>query len=219
MSATSMKRFVLPVLAVALVALVTTGFTLPSTSSDATLPDGPEIGAAAPAFTLTDTNGTEHALADFAGQYVILEWLNFDCPFVKRHYQTGNMQQLQQRAAENDVVWLSIVSSAPGKQGHFSNEVMNERAAQVEAQQAAILMDESGTVGRAYEAATTPHMYVIAPDGTLIYKGGIDDKPRGPIAEATDYVGAAVEAHMQGEPVAVPTSVPYGCSVKYATAG
>ncbi|MEM9997119.1 MAG: thioredoxin family protein [Bacteroidota bacterium] len=195
----------------ALVVLATAAFTVPSS--------GPEIGAAAPEFTLTDTNGNEHALSDFAGKYVVLEWLNYDCPFVKRHYNDGNMQGLQGMAAENDMIWLSIVSSAPGEQGHFSNDVMNERAAQVEAQPTAILMDESGTVGRMYEAATTPHMYVIAPDGTLIYKGGIDDKPRGPAAEATNYVQAAVTAHMAGEAVAVPTSPPYGCSVKYADAG
>ncbi|MEM6783410.1 MAG: thioredoxin family protein [Bacteroidota bacterium] len=210
-----MKRFVLPVLAAAVVALVATGYTLPSPASS----DSPEVGAAAPAFTLVDTNGNEHALADFAGQYVVLEWLNFDCPFVKRHYEGGNMPSLQERAAQNDIVWLSIVSSAPGKQGHFTNEVMNQRAEQVNAQQTAILIDESGTVGQTYAAATTPHMYVIAPDGTLIYKGGIDDKPRGPVAEATNYVEAAVQAHMEGNPVAVPSSPPYGCSVKYAAAG
>ncbi|MEM8600771.1 MAG: thioredoxin family protein [Bacteroidota bacterium] len=207
-----MKRFAFSVVAAALVALIATGFALPSPAT----PEGPEIGAAAPAFTLVDTNGNEHALSDFAGKYVVLEWLNFDCPFVKRHYEGGNMPGLQARAAENDVVWLSIVSSAPGKQGHFSNEVMNQRAEEVNAQQAAILMDESGAVGQAYAAATTPHMYVIAPDGTLIYKGGIDDKPRGPVEEATNYVEAAVQAHIQGDPVAMPTSPPYGCSVKYA---
>lgn len=179
----------------------------------------PEIGAQAPGFTLIDTNGNEHSLADFEGQYVVLEWLNFGCPFVGKHYNSGNMQSLQETYTDQDVVWLSVVSSAPGKQGHYPPDEMNAQVEQRNGKQTAVLMDESGDVGQLYGAVTTPHMYVINPEGNLIYKGGIDDKPSASPASlegATNYVAAALDAAMAGEEVEVSVARPYGCDVKYA---
>ena len=183
-----------------------------------TAPAKPEIGKAAPAFTLKDTAGNTHSLSDFKGKYVVLEWLNYDCPFVKKHYGSGNMQALQAAYTEKDVVWLSVVSSAPGKQGHFAPAEMNRRTAAAEGKQTAVLLDTDGTVGRAYNAKTTPHMFVINPAGALVYMGGIDDVPTAnasDIGRATNFVAAALDASMSGKPVAVATSQPYGCSVKY----
>jgi peroxiredoxin len=181
-------------------------------------PAKPEIGKAAPAFTLKDTAGNTHSLADFEGKFVVLEWLNYDCPFVQKHYDSGNMPALQERYTEQDVVWLSVVSSAPGKQGHFAPAEMDRRTAQAGGNQTAVLMDPTGTVGRAYNAKTTPHMFVIDPEGTLLYMGGIDDVPTANPADlerATNHVAAALDAAMAGEAVPVAVSQPYGCSVKY----
>ncbi|PEN06661.1 thioredoxin family protein [Longimonas halophila] len=181
--------------------------------------DDPEVDAPAPDFTLTDTNGNEHSLSDFEGEYVVLEWLNFDCPFVGKFYGSGEMPRLQETYREDGVVWLSIVSSAPGTQGHFPPDEMNARNEQEGGQQDAILMDPEGTVGQMYGAQTTPHMYVINPEGTLIYKGGIDSIPStnvDDIDEATNYVVEALDAAMNGEEVPTKTAPPYGCSVKYA---
>ena len=181
-------------------------------------PAKPEIGKAAPAFTLKDTAGNVHSLSDFKGKYVVLEWLNYDCPFVQKHYGSGNMQALQARYTEQDVVWLSIVSSAPGKQGHFAPAEMDRRTAAAGGQQTAVLLDGAGTTGRAYNAKTTPHMFVIDPAGTLVYMGGIDNMPTanpGDVARATNHVAAALDAAMAGKAVPVAVSQPYGCSVKY----
>ena len=181
-------------------------------------PAKPEIGKAAPGFTLKDTAGNTHSLSDFRGKYVVLEWLNYDCPFVKKHYGSGNMPALQEKYTDEGVVWLSIASSAPGKQGHFAPAEMDRRTAQAGGKQTAVLLDGAGTVGRAYNAKTTPHMFVIDPQGTLVYMGGIDDVPTANPADlerATNLVAAALDQSMAGERVARPVSQPYGCSVKY----
>ena len=180
--------------------------------------DDAQIGEAAPAFTLPGTDGNSYTLADLEGKYVVLEWLNFGCPYVQRHYNSGNMPELQEEFTGKDVVWLSIVSSAPGKQGYYEAAAMNTQNEQSGGKQTAILLDPEGTVGKMYGARTTPHMYIINPEGTLIYKGGIDDQPRARESEtknANNYVRAALNEAMNGQEVTVSTSRPYGCSVKY----
>ena len=180
--------------------------------------DDAQIGEAAPAFSLPSTTGDTFNLEDLEGKYVVLEWLNFGCPYVQRHYNSGNMPELQQEFTEKDVVWLSIVSSAPGKQGYYESAQMDKQNEKAGGNQTAILLDPEGTVGKMYGARTTPHMYIINPEGTLIYKGGIDDQPRARESEtknANNYVRAALNEAMSGNEVTVSTSRPYGCSVKY----
>jgi alkyl hydroperoxide reductase subunit AhpC len=179
---------------------------------------GPQIGEPAPGFALHDTHGQLHSLDQYRGQWVVLEWLNYGCPYVVKHYRTGNIPDQQARWAERGVKWLAIVSSAPGKQGHYEPDEMNARSARFGSRATAVLMDPDGTVGRAYEAKTTPHMFVIDPDGRLVYMGGIDDVATArdeDLARATQYVDRALTQALAGEPVAVPVSRPYGCSVKY----
>ena len=178
------------------------------------------VGASAPTFTLSDTDGDTHSLSDFEGKYVVLEWLNFECPFVGKHYGSGNMQALQKTYTEKDVVWLSIVSSAEGEQGYYPPQEMKAQKEKRDAHMSAILMDPSGEVGRSYGATVTPHMYVINPEGTLIYKGGIDDKPTTDEADvkgATNYVKNALTQAMNGKEVDPKTASPYGCTIKYAS--
>ncbi len=179
----------------------------------------PEIGKAAPAFTLLDTKGDQHSLSQYAGKYVVLEWLNYDCPYVKKHYSSGNIPGQQQKWRDEGVVWLAIVSSAPGTQGHFEPADMDARTASDGSNASAVLLDPSGKVGRAYDARTTPHMFVIDPQGVLRYMGGIDDKPTARVEDlddATQLADKALEELFAGKAVTVPTSRPYGCSVKYA---
>lgn len=204
----------LPALLVALVAFGAPGIDAP--------PADAEIGEPAPGFTLEGTDGETYTLSDLEGQFVVLEWLNFGCPYVGKHYDSGNMPSLQEKYTDEGVVWLSVVSSAPGTQGYYPPEEMNARNEKRGGQQTAILMDPTGEVGQMYGAQTTPHMYIINPEGELIYKGGIDDKPtvdEADIESATNYVEAALDAAMNGEEVAVKTAPPYGCSVKYADQG
>lgn len=180
--------------------------------------DEAEVGAPAPAFVLPDTEGNTYTLEDLQGKFVVLEWLNFGCPYVQRHYNSGNMPELQQEFTEKEVVWLSIVSSAPGKQGYYPADEMNAQNVKFGGNQTAILLDPEGNVGKMYGAMTTPHMYVINPEGTLIYKGGIDDMPRAKTTDtkaANNYVRAALKQAMNGKEVSVKTARPYGCSVKY----
>ncbi len=180
--------------------------------------DKTSVGQAAPGFTLEDSEGTPHSLSDYEGKYVVLEWVNFDCPFVRKHYDSGNMQSLQKTYAEKGVVWLSVCSSAPGKQGFFEGEELEERIAEEGSAPTAYLVDPEGTVGKTYGAQTTPHIFIIDPDGTLIFAGGIDDTrstDTDDIPEATNYVRTTLDAAMAGEEVPVKTSRPYGCSVKY----
>jgi hypothetical protein len=176
------------------------------------------VGQPAPAFTSVDTNGQNHSLEQYRGKWVVLEWLNHDCPYVRKHYDGNVMQALQRSAADRGVVWLSVVSSAPGKQGHFPNEKANALTREKNAAPHAVLVDSAGTVGRAYDARTTPHMYLINPEGTLLYMGGIDDKPTAraaDLATARPHLAIALDEAMAGKPVSVPTSQPYGCTVKY----
>ncbi len=180
---------------------------------------GPPVGEKAPDFSLPSIEGETQALEYFRGSIVVLEWINHDCPFVRKFYTTGNMQELQKKYSEKNVVWLSICSSAPGKQGHFSIEEWQRRQQKAGANPTAVLLDEDGKVGRAYNARTTPHMFVIDAEGILRYKGGIDDRPQASAASlegARNYVVEALDALLAGEPVALTESRPYGCSVKYA---
>jgi hypothetical protein len=177
-------------------------------------------GEPAPDFTGLDSNGEYVSLADFAGKTVVLEWTNDGCPFVQKHYATppANMQALQAEAAADDVVWLSVISSGPGKQGHVSGNEANALTTSRNAAPAHVILDPSGDIGRLYGAKTTPHMYVIRPDGRLAYEGAIDSKPSARVPDidtATNYVRAALTSVAANEPVAVESSKPYGCSVKY----
>jgi peroxiredoxin len=179
-----------------------------------------QTGAPAPAFTLTDSNGKSVSLSDFAGKTVVLEWTNDGCPFVKKHYAdpTRNMQTLQSDAAEDGVVWLSVISSAQGKQGHADGARANELTTTRGAAPAHVLLDPTGAVGRLYAAKTTPHMFVIDGTGTLAYDGAIDSNPSAnpsDIAGATNYVTAALDAVAAGRTPDPATTKPYGCSVKY----
>lgn len=179
----------------------------------------PKIGEAAPAFTAVDSNGAQVSLADFKGKYVVLEWTNADCPFVKKHYGSGNMQALQKEAKELGVVWLSVNSSAPGKQGHVDGAGANKLTADRGAAPAHVLLDEQGTVGHLYDARTTPHLFLIDKEGKLIYMGGIDSTAsaeQADIKDAKPYLKLAMEAALAGKPIADSNTRPYGCSVKYA---
>ena len=178
----------------------------------------PVVGEPAPGFTATDTNGVEHNLSDFRGKNVVLEWSNHDCPFVLKHYEPGNMQKLQAAATENDVVWLTIVSSAEGKQGHVSAEEANKIMDEVGAKSTARILDPTGEIGKLYGAKTTPHMFVIDKEGTLVYAGAIDSDSsfkQSSIEGATNYVTEALASLEKGEEIKVASTKPYGCSVKY----
>ncbi|WP_243451043.1 thioredoxin family protein [Sphingosinicella sp. CPCC 101087] len=177
------------------------------------------VGQPAPSFTLADTNGRSVSLSDFRGKTVVLEWHNPGCPFVRKHYDSRNMQRAQTAAARDGVVWLTINSGAPGKQGHMSGAEANALLARAGARPAAYLLDPRGDVGRAYEARTTPHMYIVNRAGTLVYAGGIDDRPTANPADidgARNHVLAALSELKAGRAVSVSTSRPYGCAVKYA---
>ncbi|MGH8441512.1 MAG: redoxin domain-containing protein [Nevskiaceae bacterium] len=178
----------------------------------------PKLGEPAPAFTLTGSDGKAYALADFKGKYVVLEWTNHDCPFVKKHYNSGNMQSTQKELTAKGAAWLTVISSAPGKQGHVDAATAVSLTQSRGAAPTAVLFDPNGEVGHKYEARTTPHMYVVAPDGKLIYMGGIDSIPSADaddIARATPYVKVALAEAMSGKPVSNASTKPYGCSVKY----
>lgn len=182
--------------------------------------DQADIGEPAPDFTLEAADGETHSLSDFEGKYVVLEWLNFECPFVGKHYGSGNMQALQEKYTDEGVVWLSIVSSAPGKQGYYPPKEMIEQKKRHNGNMTAILMDPDGEIGKTYGATVTPHMYVINPDGELVYRGGIDDKPttdKADIEGATNYVDRSLTAVMNGEEVSPKQAKPYGCTIKYAS--
>lgn len=176
------------------------------------------VGKAAPNFSLQDSNGRTRKLSDFRGRIVVLEWLNHDCPFVKKHYDSGNMQRVQREARAQGAVWLSINSSAAGKQGHVNGAQANALTRRKNAAPSAVLLDASGVVGRAYNAKTTPHMYLISAQGAVLYNGAIDDKPSTDVADvkgAKNYVLAALTQAKKGERISVPVTQPYGCSVKY----
>lgn len=175
-------------------------------------------GSQAPGFSLKDTNGKMHSLDSFKGKYVVLEWINPDCPFVRKHYDSGNMQALQKAWTDKDVVWLTIQTTFPGHGQYYSPESLSGRLQKEKAAPTAILMDPDGKVGKAYDARTTPHMYVINPEGILIYQGAIDSKPSARASDvegADNYVVMALEQAMAGKKISNPTTRPYGCSVKY----
>ncbi|MGB0415424.1 MAG: redoxin domain-containing protein [Coraliomargarita sp.] len=177
-----------------------------------------ETGATAPDFTLTDTTGTEHSLSDFKGKYVVLEWTNHRCPFVKKFYSKGHMQELQKEMAGASVVWLQIVSSAEGKQGYVSAAEGEALRQQMNMASAAMLLDADGTVGKLYSAKTTPHMFLINPQGKLIYQGAIDSVRSAKAADiegAENYVKNAFMASITGKPIEPATTKPYGCGIKY----
>jgi len=176
------------------------------------------IGSSAPAFSLQDSTGRTQSLSQYAGKWVVLEWVNYECPFVGKHYSSGNMQSLQKEYTGKGVVWLSVNSSAPGKQGNYSPDVIQARSTKQGAAFSAYLLDPTGAMGRAYGAKTTPHMYVISPQGKVVYAGGIDDRASTDVADiagSRNFVRAALDEAMAGRPVTTTTSAPYGCSVKY----
>lgn len=176
------------------------------------------VGQLAPAFTLTDSQGKPRSLGEFKGKVVVLEWVNPDCPFVQKHYGSGNMQSLQKTYTAKGVTWLSVNSSAPGKQGHLTPATAGAFVKAQSAAPSALLLDPKGEVGHAYGAKTTPHMYVIDPQGKLVYAGAIDDKPStdpDDIPGARNYVSEGLDAVLAGKPVAVASTTAYGCSVKY----
>jgi cytochrome oxidase Cu insertion factor (SCO1/SenC/PrrC family) len=175
-------------------------------------------GDVAPAFTLTDAAGKKHALKDNAGKWVVLEWVNFDCPFVGKMYNSGKMQQLQKTWQDKGVVWYSVNSSARGKQGYFVGEGLIARIAAEKSVPTAYLLDTDGKTGTAYGAKTTPHMFIIDPKGKVVYAGAIDDKPSTKIADvdgARNYVDEALTLAMAGKPVKTAATGAYGCAVKY----
>jgi len=176
------------------------------------------VGEPAPDFEGVDTGGNVQRLADYRGKTVVLEWTNHDCPFVRKHYNAGNMQAQQREAAAQDVVWLSVISSAPGKQGHVSPAQADELTRNRNAEPHAVILDTEGRIGRAYHAKTTPHMFIIDPAGKLVYMGGIDSIATAnpdDIPGATQYVRTALQEMAAGKPVSTPVTRPYGCSVKY----
>lgn len=175
-------------------------------------------GQPAPQFMARDAGGRDVTLASFKGKVVVLEWTNHDCPYVKKHYGAGNMQALQAEAAAQDVVWLTISSSAPGGQGHVNGLEAEKLTTDRKAQPTAFLLDHAGHIGRLYHATATPHMYIIDKAGVLVYMGAIDDKPttnRDDIAGARNYVKEALAALASGQPVKTASTRVYGCSIKY----
>lgn len=178
-----------------------------------------EVGKAAPDFSVTDALGKARTLAEFKGKTVVLEWHNPECPFVKKHYNgSTNMQAQQKAAAGEGVVWLSVNSGAPGKQGVMDGAAALSKLAELKASPSAYLIDSNGKVGQAYGAKTTPHMYVIDGAGTLRYAGAIDSNPSADASDikgATQYVAQALAELKSGKPVSMPVTKSYGCSVKY----
>jgi glutathione peroxidase-family protein len=186
--------------------------------SNLLLAQSAKINEAAPDFKLEDSSGQEHALSAYKGKYIVLEWNNFGCPFVRKHYDSGNMQKLQKTYREKGVIWLTICSSAKGKQGFFEGTELKNRIKQEGVTADAYLLDRTGNVGKMYGAKTTPHMFIVNPEGKLIYGGAIDDKAstdREDIAGATNYVQVVLNAAMAGNPLPLQVTTPYGCSVKY----
>ncbi len=177
-----------------------------------------EIGQAAPAFSGKNVKGETVSLSDHAGKVVVLEWVNFECPFVRKHYDTGNMQKLQKSAAEKGAVWITVNSSAEGKQGHCNAEKMTKCIETEKMESAEVLLDPEGIIGKAYAAKVTPQMFIINKDGTLAYDGAIDSNPsteKADVATADPIFANALEAVIAGKEVENAKNKPYGCSVKY----
>ena len=197
-----------------LTAIAAIGVSAPASAKIAT---GSNVGD----MTVTDSNGQTHNLSDFAGKKVVLEWTNHGCPYVVKHYDTGNMQKTQKFAtADDDTVWLSIVSSAPGNQGYVTADEANELTVSRDAAPTAVVLDPAGDAGRKFAAKTTPHMFIIDEEQTLVYQGAIDDNSsfrKSAVKGATNYVMAALDDLKSGSSVAVSETAPYGCSVKYGS--
>jgi peroxiredoxin len=177
------------------------------------------VGDAAPDFTGTDSNGHVHKLSEYHGKFVVLEWTNNGCPYTQKHYASGNMQSLQKQWTGKGVVWLTILSSATGEQGYMTAAQENSYITSVHADPTAAILDPQGTIGHLYSAKTTPHMFVIDPNGKLVYQGAIDDHATtdaSDIAASKNYVSAALTSSLAGQPVTTAYTRPYGCSVKYA---
>ncbi len=186
--------------------------------TDFSLARAARVGKPAPDFTATDTNGKVHKLSEYLGKFVVLEWTNRGCPYTQKHYNSGNMQRLQRAWTSKGVIWLTVVSSAPGEQGYVTAPEENAYLRENSAAPTAVLLDPTGTVGHLYDAKTTPHMFIINSQGMLIYNGAIDDRPTTDLADvnsAKNYVSASLQEATSGKPVSNPTTRPYGCSVKY----
>lgn len=208
-----MKKFILPVAVLIIATILIFG-----TFSSSMAAEKAQVGNPAPDFTLVDTNGEDRTLSDYRGKYVVLEWINYDCPFVAKHYNSKNMQSLQDQYRDKGILWLAVNSSAEGKQGQFSNNEIHTRLQKHQSTVDAYLLDGNGEVGRLYGATHTPHMYIIDPQGTLVYMGAIDSIRSAniaDIAEADNYVTMALEAVLGGDEVPVKTTRAYGCTVKY----
>src|SRR5438477_2147132 len=180
--------------------------------------DPPPVGSAAPDFSLIDANGKTHSLSQYKGKYVVLEWFNPECPFVRKHYGSGNMQKLQQQYTGKGVVWLTIDSNAPGTEGNVTPEQAQKITASWKAHQTALLLDPEGQAGRAYGAKNTPNMVVVSPEGKIVYEGAIDSKATpnpADISSSTNYVKVALDESLAGKPITTSTTKPSGCSVKY----
>ena len=180
--------------------------------------DSPPVGGAAPDFSLTDAKGKTHSLSQYKGKYVVLEWFNPECPFVKKHYGSGNMQKLQKEYTSKGVVWLTIDSNAPGLEGNLSADAASKVMTGWKTRQTALLLDPEGKAGRAYGAKNTPNMVVIDPEGKIVYEGAIDSKATpnpADIPNSTNYVKVALDESLAGKPITTSTTKPYGCSVKY----
>ena len=180
--------------------------------------DPPPVGSAAPDFSLTDAKGKPHSLSQYKGKYIVLEWFNPECPFVKKHYGSSNMQNLQKEFTGKGVVWLTIDSNAPGTQGSLTAEEAQKIATSWKTHETALLLDPEGSAGRSYGAKNTPNMVIINPDGKIIYRGAIDSKATpnpSDIPSSTNYVKAALDQSLAGKSVSTPETKPYGCSVKY----
>ncbi|HEX7518153.1 MAG TPA: redoxin domain-containing protein, partial [Chthoniobacterales bacterium] len=180
--------------------------------------DSPAVGSTAPDFSVSDSKGKTQSVSQYKGKYVVLEWFNPECPFVKKHYGSGNMQKLQEEFTGKGVVWLTIDSNAPGMQGNLTSEQGNAKISEWKAHSTALLLDPDGKAGQIYGAKNTPHMFVINPEGKIIYEGAIDSKATpnpADIPSSTNYVKVALGEAMAGKTVSNPTTRPYGCSVKY----
>jgi peroxiredoxin len=180
--------------------------------------DPPPVGTAAPDFSLTDAKGETHSPSQYKGKYLVLEWFNPECPFVKKHYGSGNMQKLQEEYTSKGVVWLTIDSNAPGSEGNLSADAASKVMTGWKTRQTALLLDPEGKAGRAYGAKNTPNMVVINPEGKIVYEGAIDSKATpnpADIPNSTNYVKVALDESLAGKAVTTSTTKPYGCSVKY----
>jgi len=180
--------------------------------------DVPPVGSAAPDFSSPDANGKTQSLAQYKGKYVVLEWFNQECPFVKKHYGSDNMQKLQQEYTSKGVVWLTIDSNAPGTEGNLTADQAQKVMNSWKTKQTALLLDPESKVAKLYGAKNTPNMVVISPEGKIVYEGAIDSKASpnpADIPSSTNYVKAALDESLAGKPVSNAQTKPYGCSVKY----